>query len=55
LGRRRGEAEEVQRDVPDFMARFNCFERRRPRRTGDSGALAAARGSVGAGDGGSGA
>jgi hypothetical protein len=38
--RRRGEAEEVQRDIADFMARFNCFGRRRPRRTGDGGALA---------------
>jgi hypothetical protein len=40
LGRRRGEAEEVQRVVADFMARFNCFGRRRPRRTGDGGTLA---------------
>jgi hypothetical protein len=52
-GRQRGEAEEVQRDVVDFMARFNCFGRRRPRRTDNGGALAVARASVGAGDGGS--
>jgi hypothetical protein len=30
----------MQRDVLELLARFNCFGRRRPRRTGDGGALA---------------
>jgi hypothetical protein len=30
----------MQRDVLELMVRFNCFGRRRPRRTGDGGALA---------------